>query len=159
MYSYIYIYIYMIKTYIIDNRIFFPYTNIDILVMDIDLNCSDNIYTILSKNKNVNFTIKNNISKTISYINYNNINNQKTLKNILENNSIIINWTLGKLICKDNYKIKTYNVYMYKLSDYSVIIKPEKKYKCSIYEHIFDFGFKSENYDSNKIINININNK
>ena len=43
---------------------------------------------------------------------------------------------------------------MYKLSDNSVIVKPAKKYKCSIFEHIFGFGFECENYDPNKIIYI-----
>ena len=43
---------------------------------------------------------------------------------------------------------------MYKLSDNSVIVKPAEKYKCSVFEHIFDFEFKCENYDPNKIIYI-----
>ena len=142
------------QPFITDNTINFPSNKTGIYIIDIDLNSSNNINTILSKNKDFNFTIKNKISKEISYLKYNNAYDLDSLKNILENNSIIINWIPAKLISKDISSTKTYNIYMYKLSDNSVIVKPAEKYKCSVFEHIFGFEFKCENYDPNKIIYI-----
>ena len=144
----------MKQPFITNNTINFPYNKTGIFIIDIDLNSSNNVNKILSYNKDFNFTIKNNISKEISYINYNTIYNIDVLKNILENNSIIINWTPAKLISKDISSTKEFKIYMYKLSDNSVIVKPAEKYKCSIFEHIFGFGFECENYDPNKIIYI-----
>jgi len=144
----------MMQPFITDNTINFPSNKTGIYIIDIDLNSSNNINTILSKNKDFNFTIKNKISKEISYLKYNNAYDLDSLKNILENNSIIINWIPAKLISKDISSTKTYNIYMYKLSDNSVIVKPAEKYKCSVFEHIFGFEFKCENYDPNKIIYI-----
>ena len=142
------------QPFITNNTINFPYNKTGIFIIDIDLNSSNNINKILFYNKDFNFTIKNKISKEISYINYKTVYSIDVLKNILENNSIIINWIQDKLICKDISSTKEFNIYMYKLSDNSVIVKPAKKYKCSIFEHIFGFGFECENYDPNKIIYI-----
>ena len=144
----------MIEPFITDNTINFPYNKTGIYITDIDLNSSNNINTILSNNKEFNFTIKNKISKEISYLKYNNAYDLDLLKNILENNSIIINWTCANLTCKDISSTKTYNIYMYKLSDNSVIVKPAEKYKCSVFEHIFGFEFECQNYDPDKIIYI-----
>lgn len=142
------------QPFITNNTINFPSNKTGIFIIDIDLNSSNNVNKILSYNKDFNFTIKNKISKEISYINYNTVYNIDVLKNILENNSIIINWKPAKLISKDISSTKEFKIYMYKLSDNSVIVKPLEKYKCSIFEHIFGFGFECENYDSNKIIYI-----
>ena len=142
------------QPFITNNTIDFPYNKTGIFIIDIDLNSSNNVNKILSYNKDFNFTIKNNISNEISYINYNTIYNIDVLKNILENNSIIINWTPAKLISKDISSTKEFKIYMYKLSDNSVIVKPAEKCKCSLFEHIFGFGFECENYDPNKIIYI-----
>ena len=144
----------MIKPFITNNTIYFCYNKTGIFITDIDLNSSNNINTILSNNKHFNFTVKNKISNEISYINYNTIYNLDTLKNILENNSIIINWMPAKLISNDITSTKIYNIYIYKLSDNSAIVKPVKKYNCSLFEHIFGFEFESRNYDQNKIIYI-----
>ena len=142
----------MNKTYINNNSISLQLTKTGVYIMDIDLKSPKNINTLLSNNKHINFTIKNNTSNEISFLNQHLQINK--LDTILQNNSIIINWTFGKLFAKDISNTKTYEVYMYKLSDTTAIVKPAHKYLCSNFEHIFGFGFKCENYTNNKIIYI-----
>ena len=144
----------MNETYINNNIIDIPASKSRVYIKDIDIKSPKNIYTLLSNNKNIYLTIKNNTSNNISLLNYTTINDSNTLDIILQNNSINIIWTSGKFIATDISTTKTFDVFMYKLSDTTAFVKPAIKYDCSIFEHIFNFGFQCEGYNENKIIYI-----
>ena len=63
-----------------------------------------------------------------------------------------IKWTPGILYSWDITTKKKYNVQIYKLTDTVVLMKPNQKYLCSHFEHIFGFDFECKDYDSEKII-------
>lgn len=67
-------------------------------------------------------------------------------------------WKEGHIRMYDLGKKKTYEIY---ISDnhnnhehYRLIIRPRKKYTCNLFEQVFEFGSKSENYSEDRIIGV-----
>ena len=65
-------------------------------------------------------------------------------------NNII--WSEGQLYAWDITYKKTFNVFIYKLTESTALLKPKEKYCCSCFENIFGFDFECSNFDPNKII-------
>ena len=74
--------------------------------------------------------------------------------NTLEDN---INWIKGELYAYDLNIKKTYEVMIHRIDNKSVLLKAVKPYYCYVFEHIFDFSYKCEEFSQDKIINIYIN--
>lgn len=80
------------------------------------------------------------------------------IKNV-DNNTVDENtfWVKGDLHAYDLTKKKTYKVLIHRIDNKSVLLKPLKPYYCYVFEHIFDFGYKCDEFSKNRIINIYAN--
>ena len=65
-----------------------------------------------------------------------------------------INWIKGELHAYDLNKKKTYTVMIYRINSKNVLLKPIKPYYCYVFENIFDFDYKCDEFSQQKIINI-----
>ena len=74
----------------------------------------------------------------------------------MDNNTVDKNafWVKGDLHAYDLTKKKTYKVLIHRINSKSVLLKPIKPYYCYVFEHIFDFAYKCDEFSKNKIINI-----
>ena len=52
---------------------------------------------------------------------------------------------------------KRFEIMMFKLDEYTLLLKPKKKYKCMVFEELFGFGYECSGFDINKIIKIKMN--
>ena len=76
----------------------------------------------------------------------------RTLENIDINS---VKWVDGYLNVSDLGKLKVFNVFISTdHNDYQYLIKPREKYKCYIFEQLFDFKKQCSDYDENKIIGV-----
>lgn len=66
-------------------------------------------------------------------------------------------WTKGELHAYDLNKKKTYSVMIHRINSKMVLIKPIKPYYCYVFEYIFDFGYKCDEFSKDKIISISSN--
>ena len=71
--------------------------------------------------------------------------------NTVDNNTV---WVKGDLHAYDLTKKKTYKVLIHRINNKSVLLKPIKPYYCYVFEHMFDFGYKCDEFSKNRIINI-----
>ena len=80
------------------------------------------------------------------------------IKNV-DNNTIDknIKWVSGDLHAYDLTKKKNYKVLIHRIDSKNVLVKPIKPYYCYVFEYIFDFGYKCDEFSQNKIISISSN--
>lgn len=95
-----------------------------------------------------------------SYINNNKImvNNGILVSDILndyeKSNKKFVN---GIIDMPDMNNRKRFEIKMFKLDKYTLLLKPKKKYNCMVFEELFGFGYECNGFDLNKIIKIKIN--
>lgn len=64
-------------------------------------------------------------------------------------------WKEGNIRLFDLGTRKTYEIYISENhKDYSLIIRPRKKYECSLFEQVFEFCRKCTNYTEDRIVGL-----
>lgn len=97
-----------------------------------------------------------NLGVIIKNIDNNTVDKNTVDKNTVDNNTVDNNtvWVKGDLHAYDLTKKKTYKVLIHRINNKSVLLKPIKPYYCYVFEHMFDFGYKCDEFSKNRIINI-----